>query len=168
MLSRQDALDILGSSGCSEKVIAHCVAVADLALEMALKLRSSGRDVDVALVEAGALLHDLGRARTHDITHAIAGVEVAEQNGIDQAIIEIIKRHIGAGITREDAKELGLPDDDYMPVTIEQMIVAHADNLVKGTKRITLEERILKMQENNLDPESIERVKALAEELGTY
>lgn len=166
MLSREDALDILKSSGCSKKVIAHCVAVADLALSMGLKLENNGSDVDLELVEIGGLLHDLGRAKSHGIDHAIIGVDIAKKNHIEPAVQEIIKRHIGAGITREEAKKVGLPDDDYMPVTVEQKIVAHADNLLIGTERISLDRRIRNMQEKNIDEESIGRVKSLAEEIG--
>ncbi|MEZ5333942.1 MAG: HDIG domain-containing protein [Methanolobus sp.] len=142
------------------------MTVADTALEIASKLIESGKKVDLNLVEIGGLLHDLGRAESHGIDHAVIGAGLAERNNLDPAIREIIKRHVGAGVSREEAKELGLPDDDYMPVTIEQKIVAHADNLVKGTERISIEKRIRKMQKKNISPESIERVKALAEEIG--
>lgn len=168
MLSREDALDILKISGCSKKVIAHCVAVADLALSMGLKLENVGLNVDLELVEIGGLLHDLGRAKSHGIDHAVLGVDIAKKNHIEPAVQEIIRRHIGAGITREEAKKVGLPDDDYMPVTLEQKIVAHADNLLIGTERISLDRRIRKMQGKNIDEGSIERVKALAEEIGIY
>ncbi|WP_292470353.1 TIGR00295 family protein [Methanolobus sp.] len=168
MLSREDALIILKRSGCSEKVMAHCVAVADTALEMALKLKSRGRDVDLDLVEVGGLLHDLGRAKSHGIDHAVLGVSIARANNIESDVQEIIKRHIGAGITREEAMEMGLPADDYMPETLEQKIVAHADNLVMGTERISLERRICKMQKKKISQQSIERVKALAEEIGIF
>ncbi|WP_319507981.1 TIGR00295 family protein [uncultured Methanolobus sp.] len=166
MLFREDALDILKVSGCSDKVIAHCITVAELALEIAVKQINKGKDVDLEIVEIGALLHDLGRARSHGIDHAIMGVEIAKENNIDPSVLEVIKRHIGAGITREEAKIMGLPDDDYIPVTLEQKIVAHADNLVMGTERISLDRRIRKMQEKQIDKKSIERVKALAEEIG--
>ncbi|SFM22808.1 TIGR00295 family protein [Methanolobus profundi] len=168
MFSSEDALDLLRSSGCSEKVIAHCVAVADLALDISRKLIDNGRDVNIGLVEVGGLLHDLGRAKSHGIDHAVVGVSIARENNVDPEIIEIIKRHIGAGITKDDARVLGLPDDDYMPITLEQKIVAHADNLVMGTERISLDRRIMKMQKKDLDLASIERVKALAEEIGIY
>ncbi len=166
MLFREDALDILKVSGCSDKVIAHCITVAELALEIAVKQINKGKDVDLEIVEIGALLHDLGRARSHGIDHAIIGVEMAKENNIEPSVLEVIKRHIGAGITREEAKIMGLPDDDYIPVTLEQKIVAHADNLVMGTERISLDRRIRKMQEKQIDKKSIERVKALAEEIG--
>ncbi|MDY0386456.1 MAG: HDIG domain-containing protein [Methanolobus sp.] len=166
MLLREDALDILKISGCSKNVIAHCVAVAELALSMGLKLKNDGLHVDLELVEIGGLLHDLGRAKSHGIDHAIIGVDIAKKNHIEPAIQEIIKRHMGAGITREEAKKLGLPDDDYIPVTLEQKIVANADNFLVGTERISLDRRIRMMQEKDIDEQSIERVKALAVEIG--
>ena len=166
MISREDALAILKISGCSKKVIAHCVAVAQLALSMGLKLENDGYSVDLELLEIGGLLHDLGRAKSHGIDHGIIGVDIAKKNHIEPAVQEIIKRHIGAGITREEAKKMGLPDDDYIPVTLEQKIVANADNLLMGTERISLERRIRIMQEKNINEEIIERVKALAEEIG--
>nr|WP_094228338.1 TIGR00295 family protein [Methanolobus psychrotolerans] len=168
MLSREDALHLLKVSGCSEKVISHCITVADVALEIASKLKVNGKDVDIELVEIGGLLHDIGRAKSHGIDHALAGVDIAKENNLEPRIMEIIKRHIGAGITREEAKKIGLPDEDYMPVTLEQKIVAHADNLVMGTERISLDRCLRKMQEKHVNIESIERVKVLAEEIGIY
>lgn len=168
MLTREEAINLLRISGCSENVIAHCIIVADTALEIASKLRDEGRDVNMGLVEIGGLLHDMGRAESHGIDHAVIGAGMAEKYNLDPDIREIIKRHVGAGITRREAVEFGLPDDDYMPLTLEQKIVAHADNLVKGTERISLKKRISKMKKKNISPESIERVKALAEEIGVY
>ncbi|WMW24806.1 TIGR00295 family protein [Methanolobus sediminis] len=165
MISREAALTILAESGCSEKVIAHCIAVSDLALEIAAGIKSRGKDVDLSLVEIGALLHDLGRSQSHGIDHAILGAELARSYGLEPEIQEIIKRHIGAGISRDEAKNMHLPDDDYIPVTLEQKIVAHADNLLVGTERISIDRRIRKMEKKELSRESIDRVKVLAEEI---
>jgi conserved hypothetical protein TIGR00295 len=166
MISREAAINILNKSGCNEKVIAHCIAVSDLALEIASVLKARGKDVDLDLVEIGGLLHDLGRAQSHGIDHAILGAELARYYGLEPELQQIIKRHIGAGISRDEAKEMHLPDDDYIPVTLEQKIVAHADNLLVGTERISIDRRIRKMEKKNIKSESIERVKALAEEIG--
>lgn len=168
MISREDALDILKDSGCNEKVIAHCIAVSDLAMEIATRVKSQGKKVDLELVEIGGLLHDIGRAQSHGINHAVLGVELARPYGLGSELQEIIKRHIGAGITRDEAKEMNLPDDDYIPVTLEQKIVAHADNLLVGTERISIEKRIRKMKKKEVSMKSIDRVKALAEEIGIH
>lgn len=90
-------------------------------------------DVNRELITAGALLHDLGRARDHTIRHAAIGAQMAEELGIPEDVTEIIKRHTGAGLDEEDIEAFGLPPGDYYPRTIEQKIVAHADNLVSDS-----------------------------------
>ncbi len=146
-------------------MIEHCKEVASLAVEIAEKANAAGRDVDLELVESGALLHDSGRCRTHGIAHAVEGFKLATSKGIEPEIAEIIKRHIGAGISKEEAKELGLPEDDYFPRSLEEKIVSHADNLVKGTNRITIQERLEFMHKKNISEDIIQRVKKLAEEV---
>ncbi|MBN1133583.1 MAG: TIGR00295 family protein [Methanosarcinaceae archaeon] len=168
MISYENALIILSETGCEPDVIAHCMAVSSFSVKFARKLAASGKMVDVSLVEIGGILHDLGRARTHGIEHAAVGAKIAEELGLDPQIVRIIKCHIGAGISREDAISLGLPDDDYIPRSMEEKIVAHADNLMHGTRPISLEEYISRMRDRRLGEENIERIKALADELGVY
>ena len=98
--------------------------------------------------------------------HADAGSRRATELGLNEKLIDIIRNHIGAGIPAEEAKEMGLPPQDYIPLSIEEKIVAHADNLVKGKKRISTEERINRMKKKGVGKEAIERVHELAEELG--
>ena len=168
MISREEALHILREEGCEEKVIQHCIVVADEAVRVALKNKEAGRDVDVSLVEIGGLLHDLGRAQTHGMDHAVVGVKLAKKYGIEQPVLEIIKKHIGAGITPEEADFFDLPADDYMPRTWEEKIVAHADNMVKGRTVITLEKRNKILKENGAGKEIRKRIKDLAYEVELY
>ncbi len=165
MISRARAIRILEEAGCAPKVIEHCETVASLAVETAEKIKAKGKEVDVQLVEAGALLHDLGRCKTHGISHAVEGFGLARELGLDPRLAEIIKRHIGAGISEEEAGEVGLPTDDYFPRSLEERIVAHADNLVRGTKRITIEERVTRMRKKHVGEEVTRRVEKLAEEI---
>lgn len=134
---RDACLQMLRESGCDEGVVRHCAAVSQLAVRIAKRCSA-----DMAVVEAGALLHDIGRSKTHGISHAIEGARIAEESGLPAQVVRIIERHIGGGIAREDARALGLPDRDYVPETLEEAIVAHADNLLEGTKRITVEESV--------------------------
>ncbi|MDY0266360.1 MAG: HDIG domain-containing protein [Methanimicrococcus sp.] len=165
MISREEALLILKKEGCDEKVILHCALVSDVAVELAEKNIKMGRDVDIKLVEIGALLHDLGRAKTHSMEHGVIGAKLAEKYDLDESVIEIIKKHIGAGITKEEAVYFDLPDGDYIPRTWEEKIVAHADNMVKGSKRITLKKRNKLLKEFGVDKEIRDRIKALAYEV---
>ena len=165
MTTRDEAIKLLEETGCAPNVIEHCKEVSSLAVEIAKKAKAAGHQVNTELVELGALLHDLGRCRTHGIFHAVEGFKLAKTRGIEPEIYEIIKRHIGAGISKEEAKELRLPEDDYFPRSLEEKIVAHSDNLVKGTERITIEKRIELMRKREVSERVIQRVKKLAEEV---
>jgi len=139
MPSREQCIQLLRDVGCSHEVICHCKAVRDVAVRIAQK---AGARVD--LVEAGALLHDIGRAKTHTIRHAIEGAKIAKKLGVSQEIINIIERHIGAGISIDVARSLGLPKKEYIPLTLEEKIVCHADNLLDDCTRQPIEKEIEK------------------------
>src|SRR5690554_3439113 len=98
---------------------------------------------DLSLVRSGALLHDLGRSRTHDIRHGVEGARRARELGLPESLVMIIQKHVGAGITPENARDLGLPPLDYVPSTLEEMIVCHAGNLVDDDKVITSQDAYL-------------------------
>jgi len=132
----EDCIALLRRAGCSDDVVAHCRAVRDLALTYADGI------ADRDLIEAGALLHDIGRGVTHDLHHAEAGGAICRAFGLDERIERIVERHIGAGLTADECSLQGLAPRDCVPQTIEEKIVAHADNLVKGTRVITMEERM--------------------------
>jgi len=159
----RDPIEDLHRVGCPENVIEHCLAVRDLAVEMAERCDA---DVDVDLVEVGAILHDIGRSKTHDLDHAVVGAEIVRELGYPEEVARIVERHIGAGITAEEARELGLPPKDYVPETLEEKIVAHADNLVFGTKRVPFR-RVLDKFRSRLGPDhpSVRRLIELHEEL---
>jgi uncharacterized protein len=128
----------LTGSGCDPLVIAHCRAVRDVAVRIADRIMGSGSaPVHRDLVAAGAVLHDIGRSETHGMGHADAGGRICREKGLQEPLCRIVERHIGAGLTGRERAELGLPDEDRIPESLEEKIVAHADNLVKGTRVIT-------------------------------
>jgi len=157
----EDCIALLRRAGCSEGVIAHCRAVRDLALTYA-----SDPIVDRELVRVGALLHDIGRGATHDLRHAEVGGEICRSFGLEGAVVAIVERHIGAGLTADESSLLGLVPRDCMPRTLEEKIVAHADNLVKGTRVITLEERL--ERSIALPRSQRERIRRLGQEMELF
>ena len=86
-------------------------------------------------MEAGALLHDLGRSKTHTVDHAVVGAQIAQSIGLPESVVRIIKRHVGAGITAEEAEWLGWPKDVYEPQTLEEKVVSYADKLIDALKK---------------------------------
>ena len=162
--NREQAIELLHKNHCPPQVINHCVAVADLASETAKILFAKGLKVNLELVEAGALLHDLGRSKNHTVDHGLVGAQMAKSIGLPESVINIIKRHVGGGITAEEAKRFGWPKDGYSPQTLEEKIVSYADKLIDHSKRVPIELEIKRLQkENKID--AAERVRKLNEEI---
>ena len=155
-------IELLKKENTPENVIRHCEAVCG----KAMKIASNFDDADCDLIRKGALLHDIGRSKTHGLTHAIVGVEIARKYGYGEDVLNIIERHIGAGITIEEAKSLGLPEKSYVPQTLEEKIVAHADNLISGSEEVDIDFVIKKWKRQIPDSDdNIERLIELDNEL---
>jgi uncharacterized protein (TIGR00295 family) len=135
----QSCLRLLKHTGCCPEIVKHCQAVCKLSLQIAKKTNA-----DVDLVRTGALLHDIGRSQTHGIDHGVKGARLAKTIGLSEPVIKIIERHIGAGLTAEEAARLHLPKKDYLPETLEEKIVCHADNLIDDVTRQPIEIEIEK------------------------
>jgi uncharacterized protein len=144
---QREALRILRAAGCSPNVIEHCKIVSMLATEMAEECIKKGLTVDQRLVEIGSLLHDIGRSETHGVEHGVRGGAIAKSLGLPEALVKIIVRHVGAGISPDEARELRFPEGDYVPSTLEEKIVAYADKLVEGNKRIDIGKTVRKFSE---------------------
>ncbi len=132
-------VEVIITAGCSRDVVAHCIAVSKGAVSIAGRVKAS---LDRELVRQGGLFHDIGRARTHGIDHAVIGVEIARELGFSDQLVLIIERHIGAGITAAEAARLGLPRKDYLPLTAEEKIVSYADNLTSGAREMPFYEAL--------------------------
>ena len=163
--SWEQALKFLSKNGCSTKVISHCEAVAKLAVETAEALKKKELIIDVKLVEVGALLHDIGRSKTHSVNHAIEGAKIAEALGLPKPVVSIIKRHVGGGLTSTEAQALGWPlGDTYVPETLEEKVVSFADKLIENGRRtpvtLTIEKLLLEGK-----PVAAERVRRLHEDM---
>ena len=130
--------DLLQKAGCSPKVIAHCRAVRDCACEYA----AQNPEILFSLVEQGAMLHDIGRSRTHDIRHAQCGADLVRSMDLGEDLARIVECHTGAGLTADECTLLGLFPRDCIPRTSEEKIVTHADNLLAGKKRVTIHDSI--------------------------
>jgi len=158
------ALRLLSENGCSRRVINHCKAVEKVATEIAEACKKKGLNVDMKLVQIGALLHDIGRSKTHCVDHAIIGAKIARSLNLPEAVVSIIERHVGGGITIEEAENLGWPVKSYVPETLEEKIVTYADKLIEGSERVSIEQTIEKFS-RKLPPSSINGMKKLHEEI---
>lgn len=156
-------ISLLRECGVSEIVVMHCIAVADYVDEVATKMLEMGEEIDIELAVNGALLHDIGRSHSHDVTHGIEGAKIVRQLGLDEAFARICERHIGAGIPDDEAKALGFPPGCYIPVTKEEKLIANCDNLISGVERVGISEVLDKFRKR-LGEHTLDRVERLYKE----
>lgn len=126
----QEAL--LSKYNVPSEIAAHGKAVAQCALEMAAQLP---RPVDVPLMEAACCLHDIARGQPD---HARAGGVLLIQEGFPDVGNLVAQHH-------------DLPED----ANPEASLLYLADKLVRGTCRVTLEERFAASLEKCATPEAL-------------
>ncbi|WBQ06149.1 HDIG domain-containing metalloprotein [Kribbella sp. CA-293567] len=112
-----------------EVVHDHCRIVCDLAEQV---IKANNLTVDVDLVRAGCLLHDLGVHRLDGsayIRHGVLGHELLLDLGFPEVIARFCSHHTGVGLTREDVtrQALPIPVGDYLAETVEEELVMYAD-----------------------------------------
>jgi uncharacterized protein len=135
-------------------------------MKLAKAFNEKGYNVDLKLIEAGAMLHDIGRSQTHDVDHAAVGGKIVRELGVYELVARIVDRHIGAGIPQDEAKELGLPPGQYMPETLEEKIVCYADKLMEGKKVVDISVTINHfIEKHGADHPAIKRHYELHEEI---
>jgi len=121
-------IDVLRTAGVAEDDITHSVHVAEKALELARRI--GGVSINQELVGRGALFHDLGKSKTHEMEHGKIGAELGCKIGLPQEICDIMEKHIRGGLTEAETIELGLPVKDYTLHRLEERIIIYADRLV--------------------------------------
>jgi len=112
-------------------VISHIEKVTEKALEIGKKLKKKGYKVDLDLLETGSYLHDIGRSVTFGVRHGIESGRITKELGFSEPVIRLVERHVGAGITAEEAEKLGLPRRNFIPHTLEEKILSYADKFLE-------------------------------------
>jgi len=137
-----DCVKLLFKYSMPSNVISHLIFTTQTAIKISKQLKKRKIAINCNLVIAGAMLHDIGRCRTHDIDHGVVGAQILRQQGFPEELARIAENHLFAGIEKTEAMELGLPPKDFLPKTLEEKIIAYADNISKGGKLLTMEEVI--------------------------
>jgi uncharacterized protein (TIGR00295 family) len=143
----------------NERTVAHCQACARISKLLSEAVARRGSVVNQEAVEAGALLHDIGRSQTPLVNHGYVGAQILEKEGVDAAVVEIVKRHVGAGISAEEATVLGFPPGDYIPKTLEQKVVCFADKMLDGDRARPFEEEVRRFVKKGHDVQRLRKLK---------
>ncbi len=145
--------------GSNEHILRHCRACARVSMSLGARAIMHDNPVDEKAVFAGALLHDIGRSRTQTVEHGVVGARLLELEGIDPIVVEIVRRHVGAGISSAEAVTLGFPSGDYVPRTLEQKIVCFVDKMLDGDRVRPLGEEVKRFVRRGHDVERLLRLR---------
>lgn len=135
-----ECLQILQNASTPSNVIDHTIFTAQTAISISKILKKKFLNLNCELILAGALLHDIGRSKSHKLNHAVIGGQILKELNLPDSLIWIVERHIFAGITKEETVELELPFRDFLPQTLEEKIVAYSDNVSKRDSILSLNE----------------------------
>ena len=126
----EECLDLMKNHNMLENIVHHSLLVNEVGLWLSEELNKTGENINLAKVQAGALLHDI--TKTKSITtgedHARTGSELLEKLGF-KSISEIVRQHVIA----DDAVN--------SPIISEIEIVNYADKRVLHNKVVTLRKR---------------------------
>ncbi|NOY55525.1 MAG: ribonuclease Y [Actinobacteria bacterium] len=148
----QELVTLLGRlkyrTSYGQNVLKHLVECAHVAGMLASEL-----GIDPAPVKRAALLHDLGKAVTHEVdgSHALIGAEIARRFGEDAAVVHGIEAH----------------HNEVEPRTVLAVVVQAADAVSAarpGARREALESyvrRLEKLEELAYDFSGVEKVFAM-------
>lgn len=131
----QDLIKIVGNlkfrTSYGQNVLAHSMEVAHIAALLAAEVGA-----DVSIVKKAGLLHDVGKAVSHEIqgAHHHISAEIARKYGLSEDVIHAIKAH----------------HDDVEAKTVEAILVKAADAISgsrPGARRETLENYVQRLKD---------------------
>ncbi len=163
--SEEEALELHAKYRSPPVLTKHCEAVGRVSRILAEAMVEKGVSVNVKAVLAGALLHDIGRTRVQTVRHGYEGSKILRESGVNNSVAEIVKKHVGAGLSREEATEIGLPPGDYIPRSVEERIVCFADKMVDITKVRPFAEEVRRFVRKGHDVDRLEKLKLGLERL---
>ncbi|MGA7493548.1 MAG: HDIG domain-containing metalloprotein [Syntrophobacteraceae bacterium] len=128
--SRTQCMELLGQFDMPQHIRRHSLLVAEVALLLAARLNQNSSGLDLRLIEAAALLHDVGKMSSLKTgeNHAVLGAQMI-QGIVAPAVARIVEEHI----TLDSSQVAG-------PVT-ESLIVNYSDKRVRHDQVVLLEER---------------------------
>jgi HD superfamily phosphodiesterase len=130
-LDRERCLALLREYRVPEHIVSHSLRVAQVGVFISSHLKIVGEDLDIGLVEAGGLLHDITKMDSIHTgqNHALSAFRLFETLGY-HAVADIARQHV-----RLDQ------DIRHDPKITEALIVNYADKRVKHSSIVTLSER---------------------------
>ncbi len=125
-------LEIMAGYGMPPHVIRHSQVVCGLAVYLAKKLKNKRRPINLELVRAASLLHDITKRYSFNrpLDHALTGSKLLRKLGYPH-VAEIVRQHVRISSSRPQGR------------ISEPEIVNYADKRVVNDSVVTLEDRFI-------------------------
>ena len=153
--SRDECLVLMSQCGMLENIVSHSLEVARVALFISAGLNRKGQRIDLGLVEAASLLHDLAKTeclKTKD-DHARRGCQVLEEMGYGR-VGDVVAQHIW------------LEKSGDLSCVSEEEVVNYADKRVMHDRIVSLEERFSDLKARyGLNPRAMDYLERLQKEV---
>lgn len=146
--TNDEIFDLMSRWNFPDGIKEHCIVVKEIAMEFVTRIckRDPNAKIDARVVEAGALLHDIGRVKSHGLDHGYRGYQALREVNIDERVARCALVHVLGGFTIEDIKR-EFPSNfkdvriSLMPQSIEEKIVCFADKHAVGTMQVSVKKR---------------------------
>ena len=132
--TEKDAIEVLKDIGANEKLLRHVKLVGEAGEEIIKKLVEKKIKFDKNYVRVGIILHDAGKVlhlnelREKGNKHEEAGEKLLLEKGVEAKIARCCRSHA---------------QWNEMECSLEELLVAVADNLWKGSRKETLESLVI-------------------------
>lgn len=137
-----------------DHIVQHSIKVTDVALSLAKALNQTGERLDLALIEAASLLHDIAKKGSIEKgqDHVSIGAALLKDLGYEE-ISEIVRYHVE------------LPKERTSSRITEAEVVNYADKRVLHDSIVTLSERFSYIRERyGKDESRLRRITNLEEQ----
>ncbi|MFH1255717.1 MAG: HD domain-containing protein [Candidatus Diapherotrites archaeon] len=146
--SREEALALLEKHKMPKHILAHSLAVEKIARFLAEKLREKGEAVNLELVVAAALLHDIDKHKTFLTgNHGDEGERILREEGFPEVGRLVAMHNLGRILGKLNS--------------LEEKIVWLSDKRVNHDKIVSLKERFAYLKKA-YGEKSAEKMKAIA------
>ena len=127
---------MMGQHGVLAHIVAHSLEVAKVALFLAVELNKKGQKIDLGVVEAASLLHDVTKTeglKTRE-DHAMTGCQLLKGRGYER-VGEVVSQHVHLS-----------GEKDPLQVS-EEEVVNYSDKRVRHDHIVSLTDRFVDLKE---------------------
>lgn len=156
--TREECFRLMRQFGMLDHIISHSIEVAKVALFLSAELNKKGQKINLDLVEAASLLHDLTKTECFKTKadHAVTGGQLLKRMGYERVGVVV-------------AEHVQLSEGKNLSSVSEEEVVNYSDKRVQHNRIVSLSERFRDLKDRygkgKWSLEQLERLEKVALEV---